>query len=244
MEAYLAKLQELQQYVPSLVRALNQLSRGRMEDRGRESVRKLQFILHVLQDKTTSVSMSSLMTYEFTIKKICALPVAVQTRGPTKRVLEQGNLGLPDAKQARLEAQIEPKDSQSVHSATSSSASSLDLLEESLLCGICQGIMHDCVCLQPCLHSYCSGCYSLWMVKSNLCPMCRTKTKRIGKHHMLNTIVESYLATHPEKRRKADELSVLDRQKNRIIHDMLLVSGWSEEEEASTHHGDSGDEQT
>lgn len=53
MEAYLAKLQELQQYVPSLVRALNQLSRGRMEDRGRESVRKLQFILHVLQDKTT-----------------------------------------------------------------------------------------------------------------------------------------------------------------------------------------------
>ena len=27
------------------------------------------------------------------------------------------------------------------------------------------------VSLQPCLHSYCSGCYSLWMVKSNLCPM-------------------------------------------------------------------------
>ena len=103
------------------------------------------------------------MTYEFTIKKICALPVAVQTRGPTKRVLEQGvctaivvsslignliqNLGLPDAKQARLEAQIEPKDSQSVHSATSSSASSLDLLEESLLCGICQVCVCVCVCV-------------------------------------------------------------------------------------------------
>lgn len=52
-EAYLAKLQELQQYVPSLLRALNQLSRGRMEDRGRESVRKLRFVLRVLQDKTT-----------------------------------------------------------------------------------------------------------------------------------------------------------------------------------------------
>ena len=35
-----------------------------------------------------SVSLSSLMTYEFTIKKICALHIA-QTRGATKRVLEQ-----------------------------------------------------------------------------------------------------------------------------------------------------------
>ena len=107
-EAYLAKLQELQQYVPSLVRALSQLSRGRMDERGRESFRKLQFILRVLQDKTTRsegggtfmahfshfffvplhrVSLSSLMTYEFAIKKICASRLA-QTERASKRTLD------------------------------------------------------------------------------------------------------------------------------------------------------------
>lgn len=81
--------------------------------------------------------------------------------------------------------------------------------------------------------------YQVMMRLFVLTVQCRTRANRIGKHHMLNSIVESYLALHPgdkdcfhllvlrhvmyfhtEKRRKADELNALDTQ-NRIIHDMV-----------------------
>ena len=32
---------------------------------------------------------------------------------------------------------------------------------------------------------------------TSLAFQCRTRAKRIGKHHILNSIVESYLAMHP-----------------------------------------------
>ena len=36
-----------------------------------------------------------------------------------------------------------------------------------------QEILHDCISLQPCMHSYCAGCYSGWMDTSNTCPAVR-----------------------------------------------------------------------
>jgi hypothetical protein len=33
-------------------------------------------------------------------------------------------------------------------------------MEECMLCCICRDIIHDCVSVLPCLHSYCAGCYS------------------------------------------------------------------------------------
>ena len=39
---------------------------------------------------------------------------------------------------------------------------------------ITQYLMIDCVCsLQPCMHSFCAGCYSDWMERSNECPSVR-----------------------------------------------------------------------
>lgn len=38
-----------------------------------------------------------------------------------------------------------------------------DGLLETLMCVICQEILYDCVSVQPCLHSFCGGCFSDWM---------------------------------------------------------------------------------
>ena len=32
-----------------------------------------------------------------------------------------------------------------------------NIIKEQLVCTICDELMHDCVSLQPCLHSYCAG---------------------------------------------------------------------------------------
>ncbi|XP_005106562.1 E3 ubiquitin-protein ligase CHFR [Aplysia californica] len=95
-----------------------------------------------------------------------------------------------------------------------------DAIAESLICIICQELFHDCISLQPCMHSYCSGCYSEWMERSNECPSCRLKVDRINKNHIVNNLVEAYLKDKPEKRRSQADLDELDA-KNKITRDML-----------------------
>ncbi|KAJ3603827.1 hypothetical protein NHX12_028568 [Muraenolepis orangiensis] len=56
-----------------------------------------------------------------------------------------------------------------------------DKMEESLTCIICQDLLHDCVSLQPCMHTFCAACYSGWMGCSTLCPTCRCPVERIQK---------------------------------------------------------------
>ncbi|KAL3856726.1 hypothetical protein ACJMK2_011449 [Sinanodonta woodiana] len=98
-----------------------------------------------------------------------------------------------------------------------------DNMEENLLCTICQEIMHDCVSLQPCLHTFCAGCYSDWMKRSRNCPSCRKRVKRIHKNHIINNLIEAYLSERPEKKRPEEDLKQLD-QKNEITNDMLYPS--------------------
>ena len=95
-----------------------------------------------------------------------------------------------------------------------------DGLEDSLMCSICNDIMHDCISLQPCLHSYCSGCYSEWMDMSDDCPICRVKVTRISKSHMLNNLIETFLKNNPDMRRPEADIRDLD-SKNKITHDMV-----------------------
>ncbi|XP_059176210.1 E3 ubiquitin-protein ligase CHFR-like isoform X2 [Physella acuta] len=104
--------------------------------------------------------------------------------------------------------------------ASTSADSSEDAIAETLLCIICQGLLHDCISLQPCMHSFCSGCYSEWMEKSDECPSCRMKVERINKNHIVNNLVEAYLKVKPEKRRPEDEIEMLN-DKNKITRDML-----------------------
>lgn len=93
-------------------------------------------------------------------------------------------------------------------------------MEESLLCGICQEILHDCISLQPCMHCYCSGCYSGWMDRSNECPQCRVRVKRISKNHIVNNLAISFLKSNPDKKRSDEDLAELD-SKNKITKEIL-----------------------
>ncbi|XP_021340674.1 E3 ubiquitin-protein ligase CHFR-like, partial [Mizuhopecten yessoensis] len=95
-----------------------------------------------------------------------------------------------------------------------------DEIEEALICTICQELLHDCISLQPCMHSFCAGCYSDWMDKSNECPTCRMKVERINKNHIVNNLIEAYLKENPNKKRDEEDLKELDA-KNKISRDML-----------------------
>uniref|UniRef100_A0A671S5N4 E3 ubiquitin-protein ligase CHFR n=1 Tax=Sinocyclocheilus anshuiensis TaxID=1608454 RepID=A0A671S5N4_9TELE len=101
-----------------------------------------------------------------------------------------------------------------------SEGATTDKMEESLTCIVCQDLLHDCVSLQPCMHTFCAACYSGWMERSSLCPTCRCPVERIRKNHILNNLVEAYLLQHPEKCRSEDDLCSMDAR-NKITQDML-----------------------
>ncbi|XP_045390053.1 E3 ubiquitin-protein ligase CHFR isoform X4 [Lemur catta] len=110
-----------------------------------------------------------------------------------------------------------------------------DKMEETLTCIICQDLLHDCVSLQPCMHTFCAACYSGWMERSSLCPTCRCPVERICKNHILNNLVEAYLIQHPDKSRSEEDVQSMDAR-NRITQDMLqpkVRRSFSDEEGSS-----------
>uniref|UniRef100_A0A671Q0S5 E3 ubiquitin-protein ligase CHFR n=1 Tax=Sinocyclocheilus anshuiensis TaxID=1608454 RepID=A0A671Q0S5_9TELE len=112
-----------------------------------------------------------------------------------------------------------------------------DKMEESLTCIVCQDLLHDCVSLQPCMHTFCAACYSGWMERSSLCPTCRCPVERIHKNHILNNLVEAYLLQHPEKCRSEEELRSMEAR-NKITQDMLqpkVERSFSDEEGSSDY---------
>uniref|UniRef100_A0A8C2VKV1 E3 ubiquitin-protein ligase CHFR n=1 Tax=Chinchilla lanigera TaxID=34839 RepID=A0A8C2VKV1_CHILA len=110
-----------------------------------------------------------------------------------------------------------------------------DKMAETLTCIICQDLLHDCVSLQPCMHTFCAACYSGWMERSSLCPTCRCPVERICKNHILNNLVEAYLIQHPDKSRSEEDVRSLDAR-NKITQDMLqpkVRRSFSDEEGSS-----------
>ncbi|XP_047417936.1 E3 ubiquitin-protein ligase CHFR isoform X1 [Sciurus carolinensis] len=110
-----------------------------------------------------------------------------------------------------------------------------DKMEETLTCIICQELLHDCVSLQPCMHTFCAACYSGWMERSSLCPTCRCPVERICKNHILNNLVEAYLIQHPDKSRSEEDVRSMDAR-NKITQDMLqpkVKRSFSDEEGSS-----------
>ncbi|XP_071481856.1 E3 ubiquitin-protein ligase CHFR-like isoform X2 [Diadema antillarum] len=87
-----------------------------------------------------------------------------------------------------------------------------DDILETLICSICQDILHKCISLQPCMHSFCSACYSGWMKHSKRCPQCRKYVRRIGHNYIVNSLVDAYLKQHPEKQRSKEELAEMDQR--------------------------------
>ncbi|KAM4707701.1 E3 ubiquitin-protein ligase CHFR isoform 1-T5 [Discoglossus pictus] len=110
-----------------------------------------------------------------------------------------------------------------------------DKMEETLTCIICQELLHDCVSLQPCMHTFCAACYSGWMERSSFCPTCRSPVERICKNHILNNLVEAYLLQHPDKCRTEEDRRSMDAR-NKITQDMLqpkVCHSFSDEEGSS-----------
>ncbi|XP_071848871.1 E3 ubiquitin-protein ligase CHFR-like [Apostichopus japonicus] len=114
---------------------------------------------------------------------------------------------------------------------------SQDEIMETLICSICQDILHDCISLQPCMHTFCAACYSQWMNTSSRCPTCRKCVKRISKNHIVNNLVEAYLKTHPDKKRSQEEIDQMNSI-NKITADTVINPRQGDE----SFSEDSGDE--
>jgi len=132
--------------------------------------------------------------------------------------IEDNDSTEPTNKKIKLEDENE-NENDTVEVKPSSSIKTQDY-DENLTCTICSEIFHEAVSVQPCLHSFCAGCYSEWMDQSNECPICRLKVDRISKNHMLNNLIEVYLKNNPDKKRSQSEIEKLN-EKNKITHDMV-----------------------
>ncbi|XP_072042861.1 E3 ubiquitin-protein ligase CHFR-like [Amphiura filiformis] len=133
--------------------------------------------------------------------------------------------------------------------ATPEEGSPQDTIAETLMCSICQDIFHDCISLQPCMHSFCAACYSSWMDMAKNCPTCRITVQRINKNHIVNNLVEAYLKDHSDKKRSEEELKEMD-EKNKITREMLIPkqddrdgdSYNSDDDESYNGHSDSDED--
>ncbi|XP_028410485.1 E3 ubiquitin-protein ligase CHFR-like [Dendronephthya gigantea] len=116
-----------------------------------------------------------------------------------------------------------------------------DNMRETLICSICQDIFHDCLSLQPCMHSFCSACYSEWMKRSKACPTCRLPIERMSRNHIVNNLVDAYLKDHPDKKRDAEELAEMDAR-NKITEDMIRPSKKRKLSPIVIYHDDDDDD--
>jgi len=94
------------------------------------------------------------------------------------------------------------------------SGGGVDDLFEGATCIICQEVMHRATSVQPCLHSFCSACLSMWLRRPgpSACPLCRKPVADVARNHSLGGLVDGLLKAHPERRRPAAELAELDSQ--------------------------------
>ncbi|XP_066510581.1 E3 ubiquitin-protein ligase CHFR-like isoform X2 [Hoplias malabaricus] len=143
----------------------------------------------------------------------------------------------PERKRQKIDTFGSVSDSAAKPEKESGEGAKTDKMEESLTCIICQDLLHDCVSLQPCMHTFCAACYSGWMERSSLCPTCRCPVERIRKNHILNNLVEAYLLQHPEKCRSEADVRSMDAR-NKITQDMLqpkVERSFSDEEGSSDY---------
>lgn len=81
---------------------------------------------------------------------------------------------------------------------------------DTLKCQICMELMYQPVSLYPCLHNYCGGCFSDWVKRAGDCPTCRQNVSEVKKNHMVVTLIDAYIKTHPNSKRPQEELDELD----------------------------------
>lgn len=97
-------------------------------------------------------------------------------------------------------------------------------LAELVTCPICLLAIYNCVALTPCMHNFCSGCYSDWMQRNTTCPVCRHDVDVVIKNHAMDEVIEAVQEAAPDMRRSEEEKqqwNEMDRLKfrgNDIVH--------------------------
>ena len=82
---------------------------------------------------------------------------------------KDGKSGIPANPPVSVQANTPPV-GQGKGLSSSAGASGEALIEEHLVCGICQSLFHKCVSIIPCLHNFCAYCIGEWCQRSNKCP--------------------------------------------------------------------------
>jgi hypothetical protein len=97
-----------------------------------------------------------------------------------------------------------------------------DELGEEMQCSVCIDYIYQCITLIPCLHNFCSCCYSDWMAKSKECPQCREPVMEARKNANVNNIIDKFLTSHPDKKRSPEEYERMDKL-NKITTNSIKI---------------------
>lgn len=82
----------------------------------------------------------------------------------------------------------------------------VDDFEETLKCGICMDTIYCAAICSPCCHSFCGKCLSDWHSKLHRqCPTCSQYIEKVHKNHFIESQVELFWKTFPEKEKTADD---------------------------------------
>jgi E3 ubiquitin-protein ligase CHFR len=66
----------------------------------------------------------------------------------------------------------------------------MEEMGQHLECQICYDIMHQAVSVMPCVHNFCGGCFSDWIMRQKDCPTCRKEIEGVSKSAAMNSMIE------------------------------------------------------
>lgn len=78
-------------------------------------------------------------------------------------------------------------------------------------CNVCLDLLWETTTILECLHSFCGGCLSQWILKSKECPQCRAQIGTVKKNPLINNIVSSFLDLNPDQKRTTKEYNTLSQ---------------------------------
>jgi len=94
--------------------------------------------------------------------------------------------------------------------------------DENIVCKLCRGCIYKCVTTVPCLHNFCSGCYSEWMERCVECPECQKEVEEIKVNAFVDNMCKNFLEKNPGHKRTLQQYKELDL-KNKIHHNRLIL---------------------
>lgn len=106
-------------------------------------------------------------------------------------------------------------------------------LGEEMQCCICIDYIYKCITLIPCLHNFCSSCFSDWMEKSSVCPQCREEVIELKKNATVNNIIEKFMENNPSKKRQKEEYDEMDG-KDKIKEDRINLKNYKNAKKAAS----------